>query len=88
MISKRKSIDVLIGQSDKLLFTVLEEREGLNPDKPNYILTRLGPIASGGYASSSSHPPQSLKVSECVGVCNCQQLKLENLGLNLCEITN
>ena len=71
----------MIGQSDKLLLTVLEEREGLNPDEPNYVLTRLGPIASGGYASSGSHPPQSLKVSECVGVCNCQQLKLENLDL-------
>ena len=81
VISKRKNIDVLIGQSDKLLLTVLEEREGLNPDEPNYVLTRLGTIASGGYASSGSHPPQSLKVSECVGVCNCQQLKLENLGL-------
>ena len=81
MIFKRKSINVLIGQSDKLLLTVLEEREGLNPDEPNCVLTRHGPIASGGYASSGSHPPQNLKVSECVGVCNCQQLKLENLGL-------
>ena len=71
----------MIGQSDKPLLTVLEEREGLNPDEPNYVLTRLGPIASRGYASSGSHPPQSLKVSECVGVCNCQKLKLENLGL-------
>ena len=31
--------------------------------------------------SASSHLPQSLKVSECLDVCDCQQLKLENLGL-------
>ena len=41
-------IDVLIGQSDKLLLTVLEEREGASSEEPNYVLTRLGPIASGG----------------------------------------
>ena len=45
--SKRKSINVLIGQSDQMLLTVLEEREGLNPDEPNCVLTHLGPIASG-----------------------------------------
>ena len=44
----RKRIDVLIGQSDKQLLTVLEEREGASPEEPNYVLTRLGPIASGG----------------------------------------
>ena len=27
---------------------VLEEREGLDADEPNYVLTRLGPVASGG----------------------------------------
>ena len=48
VISYRKSVDLLIGQSDKLLLTVLEEREGLNSNEPNYVLTRLGPMASGG----------------------------------------
>ena len=44
----RKSIDILVGQSDKILLTVLAEREGLDPDEANYVLTRLGPVASGG----------------------------------------
>ena len=47
-IPQRKSIDVLIGQTDKCLFTVLEEREVLNHDNPNYILTRLGPSPAVG----------------------------------------
>ena len=81
VISKPKSIDVLIGQSDKSLLTVLDERESLNPDEPNYVLTRFGPTSSGGYVSAGSHLPQSLKVSECLNVCDCQQLKLKNLGL-------
>ena len=45
---ERKRIDILIGQSDKALLTVLEERESGDPDEPNYALTRLGLIASGG----------------------------------------
>ena len=48
VITERKSVDILIGQTDKLLLTVLEERESIHPDDPNYVLTRLGPIASGG----------------------------------------
>ena len=38
----RKNIDIFIGQSDKALLTVLEERESLNFDEPNLVLTRLG----------------------------------------------
>ena len=42
VISYRKSVDLLIGQSDKFLLTVLEEREGLNSNEhSNYVLTRL-----------------------------------------------
>ena len=44
----KKCIDILIGQTDKFLLTVLKEREGIRPEDPNYVLTRLGPIASGG----------------------------------------
>ena len=44
----RRRVGVLIGQSDKSLLTVLEERKGIDPEEPNYILTRLGPITSGG----------------------------------------
>ena len=47
-ISSRKTIDILIGQTDKLLLTVLEERESTNSDDSNLVLTRLGPFASGG----------------------------------------
>ena len=48
VIAQRKSIDILIGKTDKSLFTKLEERESNHPDHLNYVLTRLGPIASGG----------------------------------------
>ena len=50
---ERERVDVLIGQSDKALLAVLEEREGVDPEKPNYVLTRLGPIASGGRAGGN-----------------------------------
>ena len=48
VIAQRKSIDILIGQTDKSLLTVLEERKSKHPDHPNYGSTRLGPIAGGG----------------------------------------
>ena len=51
---KRGHVDVLIGQSDKLLLTVLEEREDADPEEPNYVLTRLGPITSGGMVDRNS----------------------------------
>ena len=47
IIAQRKSIDILIGQTNKSLLAVLEERESEDPDHPNYVLTRFGPIASG-----------------------------------------
>ena len=63
VLPQRKNIDILIGQSDKLLLAVIEEQESLNPDDPNYVLTRLGPIASGGRVEvESSLEPLSLKV--------------------------
>ena len=34
---------------------MLEEREGLNLNDPNYVLTRLGAIASGGRVSAKSY---------------------------------
>ena len=54
IIPQRKSIDILIGQTDKCLLTVLKERESLNHDDPNYLLTRFGPIASDGRISVKS----------------------------------
>ena len=59
---ERNRIDVLVGQSDKLLLTVLEEREGASPEESNYVLTRLGPIASGGRVSASSGSLSILRV--------------------------
>ena len=59
----RDRIDVLIGQSDKALLAVLEEREGADPEEPNYVLTRLGPVASGGRAPSESNSVSAFRVS-------------------------
>ena len=48
IIPERKCVNILIGQSDKALITVLKELEGSNSNEPNLVITRLGPIASGG----------------------------------------
>ena len=72
IIPERRSIDVLIGQADKNLLTVLNECENMDPDKPNYILTRLGPIASGGRVPAMSNPCTTLKV-EVRDNCNCTE---------------
>ena len=82
-IPQRKSIDILIGQTDKCLLTVIEEREGLNHDDPNYVLTRLGPIASGGRVSVKSYLRGTMKVgvdASC-NVNECDRLKLEITSL-------
>ena len=63
----KRCIDILIDQTDKFLLTVLEEREGIRPEDPNYVLIRLGPIASGG----------------CVEGRNCSERKLHTLKVNL-----
>ena len=66
---------MLIGQADNHLLTVLDERESVHPGKPSYVLTRLGPIASGGRVpvESNSKPYTSLKVSTC----NCKESNYE-----------
>ena len=79
-----KNVDILIGQSDKSLLMVLEEREGLDADEPNYVLTRLGPVASGGRMNVRSDQLQSRRVE--VEPCKCdihkfQILKQEIAGL-------
>ena len=66
-LSYKRSIDIFIGQTDKFLLTVLEEREGIRPEDPNYVLTHLGPIASG----------------DCVDGRNCSERKLHTLKVNL-----
>ena len=54
------------------MLTVLEEREGRTPDNPNFVLTRLGPIASGScQVGSRSNLCQSRKaeVGEVSNMC-------------------
>ena len=74
-IPDRKCIDVLIGQADNHLLTALDERESVHPGKPSYVLTRLGPIASGRRVpvESNSKPYTSLKVNTC----NCKESNYE-----------
>ena len=78
-ISNRKTIDILIGQSDKSLLAVIEERESLNAEEQNCVLTRLVPIASGGQVKSESPAINSLKVQidETGDSCRCEQLERE-----------
>jgi len=54
LIPECKSVDILIGQLDKALLTVLKEQEGTCSEEPNLIFTRLGPIASAGRVQGSS----------------------------------
>ena len=65
----RKSVDILIRQSDKSLLMVLKRREGLDADEPNCVLTRLGPVASGGPMNVRSDQLQSRRVE--VEPCEC-----------------
>ena len=67
ILPNRKNVDILIGQSNKPLLMVLEETEGLDADKPNYVLTRLGPVASVGRVNARSDQLQSKRVE--VGPC-------------------
>ena len=60
-IPERKCVDILIGQSDKELITVLKELEGSNSNEPNLVITRLGPIASGGRVQGSSKSVRVLR---------------------------
>ena len=87
---ERNRIDVLIGQSDKLLLTVLEEREGASPEEPNYVLTRLGPIASGGRVSASLGSLSTLRIQvesyedaarECVKLRHVQEYERQDEAL-------
>ena len=77
----KRCIDILIGQTDKFLLTVLEERKGIRPEDPNYVLTRLGPIASGGCVvgrNCSERKLQTLKVNlECCNKNDCVKLRQE-----------
>ena len=78
-IPQRQRIDILRGQTNKELLTVLEEREGVNASEPNYVLTRLGPIASGGRVGvrSDSHQVLKARVNVDCDTNECEQLTQE-----------
>ena len=86
----RAHVDVLIGQADKSLLAVLEDREGADPEEPNYVLTRLGPITSGGKINANTSSSNSLstlrvniqsKAPVNAAPCDCTKLKKENAVL-------
>ena len=79
VISYRKSVDLLIRQSDKFLLTVLEEHEGFNSNEPNYVLTHLGSMPSGGRIDICSNLINSRWA--VVNVCKCDARECENLRL-------
>ena len=80
-----KRIDVLIGQSNKQLFTVLQEREGVSLEEPNYVLTRFGSIVSSGQvpaATSGSLSALRVQVESSEDAAReCAKLKRENSAL-------
>ena len=76
-IPDRNKIDVLIGQSDKELLVVLDEREGSNPEEPNFVLTRLGPIASGGRALENQFMARRALVADKQATCECERIRVE-----------
>ena len=62
---------------------MLEEQESKHPDHPNYVFTRLGPIASGGLLGVRRSVCKNFKIqvdSNC-DECECEQLKQEIAGL-------
>ena len=80
VVLARKRIDILIGQSDKTLLAVLYKYKGADPEEPNYALTRLGPVASGGRVSSAAHKSSlsTMRIqttnADC-SPCDCSKLK-------------
>ena len=88
VVPERKRIDILIGQSDKTLLAVLDEYEGADPEEPNYVLTRLVPVVSGGRVSSAAHKSSlsTLRVqtsnADC-SPCDCSKLKVEIIALKV-----
>ena len=90
VVPGRRRIDILIGQLDKTLLIVLHECEGTEPEEPNYVLTRLGPVASGGRISATAHQNSlsSLRVQTTNpdnSVCECSELKKEIVALKETE---
>ena len=86
VVPGRRQIDILTGLSDKTLLTVLDGCEGTDPEEPNYVLIRLGPVASGGRILATAHQNSlfSLRVQTTNPgnpVCECSELKKEIVAL-------
>ena len=87
VVPERRGVDLLIGQCDNTLLIVPGDRESMEPQNPNYVLTKLGPIASGGrvsHMSNSIDSPSALRVKVDapvnVAACDCKKIK-ENFAL-------
>ena len=69
----------MIGQINKESRTVLEERESVNANEPNYVLTRLRLTASGGRIElrSNSHKILKARVNVDCDTSECEQRREE-----------
>ena len=72
VLDNRKCIDILIGQSDRTLLSVLSEQEGSSPNEPSLVFTRLGPIASGGRVPGSSNTVRTLRAQTNSAISDCK----------------
>ena len=90
VIPERKCVDILIGQSDKALITVLKELDVSSSNEPFLVMTRLGPIASEGRVQGSSISVIALRVKtistdpDCV-LCHKFQQELPTVNDDLPE---
>ena len=72
VISDRKGVDILIGQSDKLLLTVLKEQDGKRPNEPNTVLVvSVLSLAKEEFNVARSNSLQTLKVQASLDESNC-----------------
>ena len=55
----------------------MDEREGSNPEEPNFVLTRLRPIASGGRAGENQFMTRRALVADKQATCECERLRVE-----------
>ena len=72
VLSHCKSVDILIGKSDRLLLTVLKEQDGRSSNDPSLVFTRLGPIASGWRGSGSSNYVTALRIQTEIETSDCE----------------
>ena len=78
----RECVEILIGQSDKALLTVLQDHKDKDPNQPNFVHTHLGPVDRGS-VSHGLNDFSFWKVSiECATVeCKIGKMKQETAEL-------